>query len=80
MSKVETYLYEREVLAGEVAQVLAMYRDDPGAAHVKEDELLERFIRDAAWGLDHGVTKSSLRERAMVLCELLDARRQRWFG
>jgi hypothetical protein len=76
----ETYLYERDVLAIEIAEVLELYRADPEAAHAKEDDLLDRFVRDAAWGLDHGVTKASLRERAMALCELLDAKRTRWFA
>jgi hypothetical protein len=76
----ETYLYERDVLAEEVTDVLTLYKTDPESAHSKEDRLLERFVRDVAWGLDHGVTKSSLRERAMVLCELLDAKRVRWWA
>jgi hypothetical protein len=83
VSKAPLYVYETDVLEGEVAAVARMYAADPSAAHIAEDRLLEAFVRDVAWAMDQKqavVTRRQIGERAMILVDLLNRERTRRFG
>lgn len=68
-------LYGIEEWANEIVEITRLYKRGPGMepikAHIREDDLLERFVRDRAYEGD---------PRAAMIVGLLDMERIRWFG
>jgi len=70
--KPEDYIYEAAEYWRLVESIKALYSKDPEAAHGNEDELIERYIRDASWQYND--------PRAEALIALLDHERVRWYA
>lgn len=64
-------LYELDEWEDEVAAVIRQDRHVPGAGHRDEDRLLERYVRDRAYGGD---------PVAVALIKMLDSPRRRWYA
>jgi hypothetical protein len=59
-------------IRAEVAEIVALYDTNPDAAHGREDDLMERFVR---W-----IALCDADPMAAELVKLLDADRTRWYA
>lgn len=64
-------IYELDEWEDEIASVIRMDRNVPGAGHRDEDRLMERYVRDRAWADD---------PIALALIKMLDSPRRRWYA